>query len=132
MGVTVVGLDELIRDLEAVPAKGPAKFRKVVSKGALNVKMAWRRRWLPEIGRPPQNLPHAIRGLGYDTYERGTRLGAHIGVHHLNPQAALVHFPEFGSVNNPPTPAGMPSLLEEEPRFAQAVADAAVDLLEGR
>ena len=132
MGVTIVGLDELIRDLEAVPVEGPKKFRKVVSKGALNIKLGWRRRWLPRIGGGAQNLPHIVRGIGYDTTERGSNFSAEIGVAATNPQAPLAHFPEHGSVRNAPNPGGLPSLLEEEPRFVQAVADAAVELLEGR
>lgn len=131
MGVHVVGLDELIRDLERVQTEGPKKFRKVVSKGALNIKVEWRRRWSPEIGRPPQNLPHVVRGIGYDLDETATAYSAEIGVDRLNSQAPLAHFPEYGSVRNAPMPGGLPSLLEEEPRFVRAVADVAVELLEG-
>ncbi len=132
MGVTVVGLDELIHDLERVQSDGPPKFRKVVAKGARNIKVEWKRRWLPRIGGGAMNLPHIVRGIGYDTDETATTFSAEIGVSRTNSQAPLAHFPEYGSIKNAPNPGGLPSLLEEEPRFVRAVADAAVDLLEGR
>jgi len=130
--VKVTGLDELIHDLEQLPVDGPPKFRAVVSKGALNIKTAWRARWSPRIGGGGQNLPHIVRGIGYDLDETATNFHADIGVDPLNPQAPLAHFPELGSIRNAPNPGGLPSLLEEEPRFVDAVADAAVELLEGR
>lgn len=125
--VRIVGMDELIRDLEEFPEKSRPGFKRVVAKGALNIKMAWRKRWLPEIGKPPQNLPHVVRGIGYDTDETSHSFSAEIGVIATNPQASLAFFPEYGSINNPPMPGGQPSLDEEDPRFVDAVADAAVD-----
>lgn len=125
--VRIEGLDELIRAFEEFPVKSRPAFRAVVAKGALNIKLAWRRRWLPEIGKAPINLPHVVRGIGYDVDQTSHSVTAEIGVHRLNPQAALAHFPEFGSVKNPPMPGGLPSLVEEDPRFVDAVADAAVD-----
>lgn len=130
--VQIHGLDELIRDLEEFPEKSRPKFKAVVAKGAVNIKMEWRRRWSPEIGKPPQNLPHVVRGIGYDTDETSHSFSAEIGVHASNPQASLAHFPEFGSVNNAPMPGGQPSLDEEDPRFVDAVADAAVDYFDGK
>lgn len=132
MGVRVVGLDDLLRDLDAIPVEGPKRFRKVVAKGAFNIKLDWRRRWSPRIGGGGQNLPHIVRGIGYETDEKGTTFSAEIGVAANNPQAPLAHFPEFGSIKNAPNPGGAPALAEEAPRFVQAVADVAVDLLEGR
>lgn len=131
MGVTVRGLRELIDDLEQLPAEAEKRFPKVVSHGALNIKTAWRRRWTP-IGRAPHNAPHLAGGVGYDTTSAPPRWSAEIGVHPDNPQAALAHFPEHGSVRNAPLPGGLPSLVEEEPRFARAVADVAEAILDGR
>ena len=132
MGVKVTGLDELIRDLEAIPEKGGKKFGAVVGKGATNVKRDWQRRWSPRIGGGPENLPHVVRGIGYDRVpDRGTHFEAEIGVSRRNPQASLAHFAEMGSVRNAPIPGGLPALLTEDPKFVQAVADAAVELLEG-
>jgi hypothetical protein len=129
--VTVTGLDELVDALESLPARAPAKFRLVVSRGALNIKLDWRRRWSP-IALAPHNAPHLARGIGYDTDERaGVHFEAEIGVAATNPQAPLAHFPEYGSVRNAPSPGGLPALLAEEPRFVRAVAEAAEELLDG-
>jgi hypothetical protein len=131
MGVRVTGFDELLADLESLPARAAPAFRRVVAKGAVNIKMSWRRRWSP-IARAPHNAPHLARGVGYDTSERGgVHFEAEIGVHPANPQAPLAHFPEFGSVRNAPTPGGAPALDEEEPRFVRAVAEVAEELLDG-
>ncbi|HEX6873689.1 MAG TPA: hypothetical protein VF163_21530, partial [Micromonosporaceae bacterium] len=122
----------LIDDLEHFQTKGPEKWRKVLSRGGVQIKLAWRRRWSP-IGAAPHQAWHLKYGIGYDTHERAnTRFWVVVGVAAHNPQAPLAHFPEFGSLKNPPMPGGLPSLLEEEPRFARAVADVAVELLEGR
>lgn len=129
----IEGLDELIRDLEELPAKAPKKFAAVVGQGATNIKRGWQRRWLPRIGGGRRDMPHVVRGIGYDRVpDTGTHFEAEIGVTSRNPQAPLAHFVEFGSLNNPPNPGGLPALLEEEPHFVNAVLDVAVELLEGR
>lgn len=134
MGARVTGLAELLADLEGLPEKAPAEFRKVVSKGALNIKADWRRRWTP-IARAPHNAPHLARGVGYDLDQdrAGTHIEAEIGVHRANPQASLAHFPEFGDASSrtPPTPGGAPALRVEAPKFTKAVADLAERLLSG-
>lgn len=132
MGARVTGLAELLADLEALPEKAPSEFRKVVSRGALQVKADWRRRWSP-IAAAPHNAPHLARGVGYDldTDRAGTHFDAEIGVHRRNPQAPLAHFPEFGSVRNAPTPGGAPALKVEAPKFTRAVAELAERLLSG-
>jgi hypothetical protein len=130
MGVRVRGFTELIRDLETLPERADKVFPKVVSKGALNIKTTWRRRW-DEIKHPPTHIPRLVSGIGYDTDFHSPKWSAEIGVASTNSQAPLAHLIEFGSIHNAPHPAGKLSLDEEEPRFVQAVADAAVDLLDG-
>jgi hypothetical protein len=130
MGARITGLDDLIHDLEAIPVEAPKKLGRVVGRGAMNIKAEWKRRWSP-VGAAPHQLPHVVRGIGYDTTETPTRILAEIGVSKRNPQASLAHFPEFGSLNNAPMPGGLPSLRSEDPRFVKAVGDAAVELLEG-
>ncbi|MGE5829703.1 MAG: hypothetical protein ACM30G_15285 [Micromonosporaceae bacterium] len=132
MGVKIRGLDELIRDLQRVEPEGEKRWPKVVSRGAVNIKTAWRKRWKDISPDPGRHAPHLARGVGYDTHSTKTRHTAVIGVSPLNPQAPLAFFAEYGSVRNAPYPGGLPSLLEEEPRFLDAVADLAVELLEGR
>lgn len=126
------GLDELMRDLERVPVDGPPKFRAVVSKGALNVKTEWRRRWASISPDPGAHGKHLKRGINYDTEWGQEDFSAEIGVDDLNPQAPLAHFAEFGSIKNPPFPGGKPALDLEEPRFVDASGDVGVELLEGR
>lgn len=128
--VTVTGFDDLIRDLESLPERAAAKFPGVVSRGALQIKTDWRRRWTP-VGAPPHQLPHVVRGIGYDMDRKGTRYSAEIGVARTNPQASLAHFPEFGSIKNAPLPGGSPALRAEEPKFLRAVAELAEQLLSG-
>jgi len=133
VGAKITGLDELIRDLERFSDEGQRKFARVVGRGATNIKLAWQRRWSPRIGGGWENLPHVVRGIGYDQVpERGHHFHAEIGVTRRNPQASLAHFAEYGLVGQAPHPGGLPSLLEEEPRFINAVGDVAVELLEGR
>jgi hypothetical protein len=128
--VTVAGLADLLADLESLPARAEEKFPGVVSRGALQIKTDWRRRWSP-VGRAPHNLPHVVRGIGYDTDHTPPRYSAEVGVARSNPQASLAHFPELGSPKNAPLPGGLPALLAEAPKFVRAVAEVAEDLLRG-
>jgi hypothetical protein len=130
MGVRVTGLDELIRDLESIPRRAPAKLRKVIERGGVQIKLDWKRRWSP-VGAAPHHLPHVTRGIGYDVdiTRGGMLIRVYVGVHRNNPQAPLAHFAEFGSINNAPLPGGLPALRTEEPKFVAAVGDAGVELL---
>ena len=131
MGARAVGFDELERDLELFAERGQKTFRGVVKRGAQNIKDDWRLRW-EGIQHHPTHIPHLPRGVGYDIDEATGRWLADIGVHPRNRQAFIAHIIEFGSRNNPPHPAGQDSLDAEEPRFVNAVLDAAVSLLDGR
>lgn len=130
MGTRIVGLRELIADLETLPERADKEFPKVVARGALNVKTEWRTSW-EAIRKPPTHIPHLPRGIGYDTSSKPPVWSAEIGVSAANRQAGLAHLLEYGSIHNPPYPGGQAALDSEEPRFVQAVADAAVDLLDG-
>lgn len=130
MGVVVRGLDEFVRDLESLAERARRRFPKVVSRGALNIKTDWRARW-DAIKQPRTHIPHLVDGIGYDTDDSPPEWSASIGVARSNSQAPLAHLLEFGSVNNPPYPGGQASLDDEEPRFVQAVAEAAEELLDG-
>ena len=130
MGVTVTGLDELIRDLEALPARSMKEFPQVVSRGALQIKMDWKRRWSP-VAMAPHDLPHVARGIGYDLHKSGTHFSAEIGVAKSNIQSPLAFFAEFGSINNAPSPGGAPALRVETPKYVDALADLAEKLLSG-
>jgi HK97 gp10 family phage protein len=130
VGVTVTGLDELLADLDSLPARAQKEFPGVVSRGALQIKLDWKRQWSP-VHTAPHQLPHLARGIGYDLARRGTHFSAEIGVAKSNPQSPLAHFAEFGSINNPPHPGGAPALRREAPKYSKAVADLAEKLLSG-
>lgn len=130
MATRTVGLRELIVDLETLPERAVPKFDGVLSRGALNVKTDWRASW-EAIKHPPTHIPHLVGGIGYDTETKPPRWSAEVGVARSNRQSPIAHLLEYGSVNNPPYPGGQAALDAEDPRFVRAVADAAVELLDG-
>lgn len=126
LDVTVTGLRELVRDLEAVDNKLPAGVKAVVSKGALNIKNDWKRRW-SGIGHAPA-LPAAVT---YDTKESRDSVSAQIGPDKGRRQGALGNIIEFGTSNNAPIPGGLPALAAEQPKFEKALEDVAEKVLGG-
>lgn len=131
MGVHVLGMRELILDLEHLDEQAGRVFPKIVSKGALNIKTDWREGWTV-AGRPgPGHIPHLIKAVGYDTDHSGSGWSANIGPRADALQAGLAEYITYGTVNSPPHDAGKHALDAEEPGFVRAVAEAAVDLLEG-
>lgn len=131
MGVKVAGLDELLHDLEALPARAQEQFPGVLGRGGLQIKLDWKRRWSPHIAAAPHHLPHVVRGIGYDVDRKGTKYTVEVGVSRRNPQASLAHFAELGSPTSAPYPGGLPALRTEAPKFVRAVAELAEKLLRG-
>ncbi len=133
MNVTVTGIDGpnslqiLAAEIDSAAGVVSEETRKVVQKGALNVKNDWRRRW-SSIGHAPA-IPHSIT---YDTTTVGPRVAAEIGPEHDRRQAPLANLFEYGSVNNAPIPGGAPALERERPRLEKALEDLAYRTLEGR
>jgi hypothetical protein len=120
----VSDLDRLERDLQRAVRDVVDEVRQVVSRGALNVKRDWRRRW---SGHPTiRHLPDAV---GYDVHGVGNTISAEIGPDKNRRQGPLGNIIEFGSVNNPPIPGGLPALRAEAPRFERALTDVAERLL---
>lgn len=121
-------LQEWIDHLEKVPELAAQKFPKVIARGAVQIKLDWRARWM---GHPHiKALPFAI---GYDQYSGKTWSRAVIGPDKLKnqgPLGNLIEF-EFGSPKSHPIPAGLPALLAEEPRLVNALADLAVEIITG-
>jgi hypothetical protein len=131
MGTRMVGMQEWLDDLHTLPERADKEFRTVVSHGALNIKTQWRATW-NAAKHFPTHIPHLVQGIGYDTSAHPPEWwSAIIGVAYANRQSAIAHLLEYGSVNNAPIPGGQAALDAEEPRFADAVADAAVRLLDG-
>jgi hypothetical protein len=122
-------LIDLIGDFKAARRNIKPEVRKVVSKGALNIKNGWRRRWSghPTIKHLPQTIAYNIRD-GADV------VSAEIGPQRGRRQAPLAHLIEFGNTEygtlaNAPIPGGKPELDDEAPKFERALADLGERLL---
>lgn len=124
MNVTVTGtadLRALAAELEVAAMVAPAETRKVVAKGALNIKRDWQERWSGLKHAPA--LPAAIT---YDSHETPTGGWAEIGPDKAKRQGALGNLLEFGSLKNPPRPGGAPALEAEAPKFEKALESLAL------
>lgn len=125
-------LAALERDLEQAAARFPAEARKVVSKGALNIKNDWREAW-DDLDGHAKRIHHTI---GYDmSPPGGDEIIAIIGpdVNRQRMQGALGGIIEFGVPGkNTPNPGGAVALVNESPRFEEALGDLGERLLDGR
>lgn len=125
MAVDNTDLSRLVSTLSMAVYDAPKETRKVVSKGAVNVKSGWRKSWSghPHIAL----LPPAI---GYDVSQTLLAVAAEIGPEASTPQAPIAHLIEFGSPKSAPLPGGLAALAAEEPRFVSELEKLAVGLLE--
>lgn len=128
--VSAVELVQLAEDLRLAADEVLDKMEPVVSKGALNIKRDWAKAW-KALGPHITDLP---RTIDYDLNRDGTDITANIGPNKDDEgtQAPLGNLLEYGSIHSAPHPAGAASLALEEPRFEQAVADVAEQLLDGQ
>ncbi len=123
--VDTSALDKLVADLGQIPATVLPEARKVVARGANNIKKDARKRWR---GHPhARMLPYAV---SYDVKQRATSVEAEIGPDKDKPQGALGNLFEYGSLNNAPIPALAPALQAEEPGFVKYLEELAVKALE--
>lgn len=128
MGVDAHELDELIAVLDLAAEGAPRAVRQVVSKGALNIKGGWRKRW-----SGLKHAPSVGRAVSYDVTATADGASAEIGPDKNRPQGPLGNLLEFGSIHNAPIPGGLPALVVEEPRFVDALSAVGEQLLtEGR
>lgn len=115
-------LDKLVADLGEIPEEKLPQVKKVVSRGALNVKTDLR-----AGAANGGSYKHFARSIDYDIVDGG--LGAEIGPNKDQIQGALGNLLYFGTsksggvldINGP--------LTKEEPRFVDAIADVASDIL---
>lgn len=91
----------------------------IVTRGALNVKNAWRSNAMATAGRHARRYPYTI---GYDVTPMPGGATAEIGPDKGKKQGALGNLLEFGSSNNPPHNDGGRALLAEGPAFEAHVA----------
>lgn len=124
------GLAGLAADFDEAARVAPEEVRKVIQKGALNIKKDWARRW---SGHPKiRMLPSAIT---YDTVQRGYHSEAEIGPDRARSGAALANLIEyeFGGIHSAPIPGGAPALESERPRLEKSLENlAAIDALDRR
>lgn len=122
------GVDDLLaaaRALEQVATQAPRELKRVVSKGALNVKRDWRANAAASSGNHAPYYPASI-GYDLDTIPGGAQ--ATVGPDKDRRQGALGNLLEFGSVHNAPHNDGGRALAAEEPRLVAAVEDVAEQL----
>ncbi len=99
--------------------------RKVVAKGALNIKRdAQRRR------SGSRHFPRLASAITYESRETPGGASAEIGPEHGRPQGNLGWIPEFGSLKTAPEPYMRPAGEAELPRFEKAMEAIAVQPLD--
>lgn len=118
-------LRRLAVDLDEAAGIAPVEARKVVAKGALNIKSDARRR-----RSGSQYFPRLPAAITYDAHETPTGGWAEVGPDHAKPQGNLGHIPEYGSLRTPPEPYMAPAADVELPRFERAMADLAEKAIE--
>lgn len=119
-------LADLADDLDRAAEKVLEESRKVIARGALNIKR--------DAAARVSGLAHAPyypRAISYDTAVRGDTVHAEIGPDKGRPQGPLGNLLEYGSMHNAPIPHLAPALEVEAPRTADWLEQVAGDLLEG-
>lgn len=120
----IIGLNELVADLSFAPKHVAAESRKVVQKGALNVKNDWR-----DQATGLAHAPLYPASITYDTAFKNGGWEAEVGPDKDRPQGALGNLITYGSANNPPHPHDIAARNAEAPRFERAMADLAIEAL---
>ena len=116
ISVSIQGEKELVAEFEDARVFTRSEAKKVVSKGSVNIKSATRRRW-----RGIKHAPRLPLSVSYDMTEGEGFISSVIGpVDGPALQGFLGGIIEFGGIHSGPIPGLLPSLAEEEPRFAAA------------
>lgn len=118
--VDVDGADEIASDLMSVDRLRP-EFRKVVSKGALNIKNGLR-----DDAKSSGHYKHFHRSISYDMIDD---LKAEIGPDKDRIQGALGNILYFGTSKNAPVLNLNGPYEREEPRFRLALINVAESVL---
>lgn len=123
--VSIQGEKELIAEFQTAAKELPPRAKKVVEKGSVNIKTDWRKRWdgIAHAPRLPLSVSYDItEGEGFITSEIGPVEGPEL-------QGFLGPIIEFGGIHSGPIPGGLPSLEEEEPKFAAQCDELLAELL---
>lgn len=120
-------LRRLSADLRSSAKGARPEARKVVKRGAQNVKNVWKANARESAGDHGRLYP---RSINYDDPEViDGWITSEIGPDKNKPQGALGNLIEFGSVNNPPNNDGGRAMDVEEPGFLKAMDDVGRDVL---
>ena len=111
--------------LDRAAGVAPVEARKVVARGALNVKRDAQHRVSGS-----QHFPKLARAFSYDSHETPAGGWAEIGPDAARPQGNLGFIPEYGSLRTAPRPYMLPAGQAEQPRFEKALQDLAARALE--
>lgn len=112
------GLDILVADLTRAPLKVQVDARKVVQRGANNVKRDARR-----LVTGLAHAPLYPQSITYDTALKAGGWEAEIGPDKDRPQGALGNILEYGTSKNAPLTHLGPALDLEGPRFERAMEE---------
>jgi len=115
-------LDALNRELEQIPAEKLPQLKRVVTKGAVNIKNGMR-----VDAASGGSYRHFSRSISFDEIDGG--LGAEIGPDKSRVQGALGNILYFGTSKNAPVLDLEGPLRKEDQRFVDAIADVAEDIL---
>lgn len=122
MSVSIDGHEEVAAELLRESREGREEVRKVLSKGALNVK-----RDMSEDARSNGSYQHFHQSINYDIDE--AEMEAEIGPDKNKAQGALGNILYFGTSNNAPVLDLNAGLNKEQPRFDRAMERVVRDVL---
>lgn len=119
-------VEALARNLAAAPDRCFAEAKRVISKGALNVKQGAQQKVRDSIGPVGRtHLPHYPKAISYDTKSGKDWVHADIGPETSRLQGGMGRGVELGSARTPPIPHLFPALDDEEPNTVRFLLDAA-------
>jgi hypothetical protein len=119
-------IHQLIVELTKAQSRSVVEVDKVVARGAYNIKQDAIRRI---SGHP--HLPAYPRSITYDLFHWPGSSRAEIGPDKDRRQGSMGNIIEYGTTNNAPLPHLGPALEAEGPKFARALEQLGVDLLDG-
>lgn len=120
------GLEELRRDLAALPDKILDEGERIVGKGMLNVKKGAQQRVRVQRWA---HLPHLARSFSYDVTRRGRLIRGEAGADMEKLQGKLDVYVENGTSNTPASAHWTRSFDEELPNFERYAEDYLARLL---
>lgn len=118
MGFDMSEVNALAEELVQSNAKVREEGKRIVKRGAMNVKRTARSAIVGSVGR--RHPKWYASSIDFDLDENG--LAAEIGPKLGKKQAFLGKVLEYGSATSPPHPHMNPAADEEEPRMQDAVA----------